>query len=69
MPVDFDGEPLRERNTCKGWISVRDNIKMGLNEIGWKGLGRDQFGPGWGQVARCCEHGMDVSVPKNSRNF
>jgi len=42
---------------------------MGLNEIGWKDLGLDQFGSGWGQMAWCCEHGMDVSVSKNARNF
>jgi hypothetical protein len=33
-----------------------DNIKMDLREIGW-GNGRDQSGPGQGQLVGSCEYG------------
>jgi len=38
-----------------------DNIKMDfLEETGW-GRGLDSSGSGWGQTARCCQHGNEPS--------
>jgi hypothetical protein len=50
-----EGRRQLER-TRRRWV---DNIKMDLLEVGW-GHGLDLFGTGQGQVACCCEYGMNL---------
>ena len=62
------GKPEGKRPPGRPKRRLEDNIKMDLQEVGWR-HGLDCSGSGQGQVAALVNTAMNLRVPYNAGNF